>query len=293
MPRDIDHIVHAVRDLDAAADLYRRLGFTVGSRNRHPWGTHNRVVQLASGFIELLAVAEPERLGGEGFARLFGEFNRSFLERREGLSFLILGSGDAVRDAADLHAANIAASDALHFEREGSRADASKVQLGFSLVFAREEKAPAIGFALCQQHWPENFWDPAFQHHANTASAITGAVIVAENPTDHHIFLSAFTGVRELHAASGAVIAPTPRGDVKILDPAAFHTRFGVMPPDVAAGAQLAAIELRVSDRDAVAGVLAVGGIDYAFHMGAVVVAPEAAMGATLIFEAPSAAISR
>ena len=32
---------------------------------------------------------------------------------------------------------------------------------------------------------------------------------------------------------------------------------------------------------------------DYAFHMGAVVVAPEAAMGATLIFEAPSAAISR
>ncbi|HME30252.1 MAG TPA: VOC family protein [Pseudolabrys sp.] len=56
MPRGLDHIVHAVRDLDAAADLYRRLGFNVGARNRHPWGTHNHIVQLPGFFIELLAV---------------------------------------------------------------------------------------------------------------------------------------------------------------------------------------------------------------------------------------------
>ncbi len=30
MARGLDHIVHAVRDLDAAADFYRRLGFIVG-----------------------------------------------------------------------------------------------------------------------------------------------------------------------------------------------------------------------------------------------------------------------
>src|SRR6186997_2539258 len=60
MPRGLDHIVHAVRNLDAAADLYRRLGFTVGARNRHPWGTHNHVVQFPGFFIEVLTVAEPE-----------------------------------------------------------------------------------------------------------------------------------------------------------------------------------------------------------------------------------------
>jgi catechol 2,3-dioxygenase-like lactoylglutathione lyase family enzyme len=38
MPRGLDHIVRAVRDLDAAAELYRRAGFTVGARNRHAWG---------------------------------------------------------------------------------------------------------------------------------------------------------------------------------------------------------------------------------------------------------------
>ena len=62
MPRGLDHIVHAVHDLDAAAALYRRLGFTVGACNRHLWGTHNYVVQFPGFFIELLTVAEPEKI---------------------------------------------------------------------------------------------------------------------------------------------------------------------------------------------------------------------------------------
>ena len=62
MPRGLDHVVHAVRDLDSAAELYRRLGFTVGARNRHAWGTHNRLVQFPGFFVELLAVEEPEKL---------------------------------------------------------------------------------------------------------------------------------------------------------------------------------------------------------------------------------------
>ena len=113
MPRGLDHIVHAVRDLDAAAALYRRLGFTVGARNRHPWGTHNHIVQLPGFFLELLTVAEPEKLGSEGFSALFGTFNRLFLKRHEGLSFMMLESADALQDAADFRAAKIAASDAL------------------------------------------------------------------------------------------------------------------------------------------------------------------------------------
>ena len=68
MARGLDHIVHAVRDLDAAAELYRHLGFQVGARNRHPWGTHNHVVQFPGFFIELLTLAEPDKLDSDGFA---------------------------------------------------------------------------------------------------------------------------------------------------------------------------------------------------------------------------------
>src|SRR4030088_274673 len=51
MSRGLDHIVHAVRDLDAAAAFYRRLGFTVGAANRPSWGPHNQVVPLPGFFI--------------------------------------------------------------------------------------------------------------------------------------------------------------------------------------------------------------------------------------------------
>jgi hypothetical protein len=293
MSRGLDHIVHAVRDLDAAADLYRRLGFTVGVRNRHPWGTANQLVQIPGFFVEILTVAEPEKLGGDGLATQFGRFNQSFVERQEGLSFLILESQNATADAADYRVANIAASEALRFEREGRGPDGAKTKVGFSLAFAHDAKAPDIGFAACQQHFPDNFWNPAFQQHANTASAVGGVVIVAENPTDHHIFLAAFTGVRELHAASGAVIAPTPRGDVKVMDPAAFRTRYGIEPPDISRSARLAAIEFRIRDRDAVAAALHAAGIEFSFHIGSVVVGPETAMGATLVFEPPAAVLGR
>jgi len=290
MSRGLDHIVHAVRDLDAAADLYRRLGFTVGARNRHAWGTHNHLIQLPGFFIELLAVVEPEKLTGEaGFPLLFGTFNRIFLKRQQGLSFMMLESQDAAADAGEFRAARIAVSEALHFEREGKRPDGSAVKVGFSLAFARDAGAPQIGFAVCQQHYPENFWNPAFQQHANTASGIAGAVLVAENPTDHHIFLSAFTGERELHAGSGAITAPTPRGDIRVMDPAAFRTRFGAAPPDVSAGARLAAMRFSVRDRAALRAAFARGQVEAAEHMDAIVVAPEAAMGATLVFEAADA----
>src|SRR4029450_8319361 len=111
MTRGLDHIVHAVRDLDAAADLYRGAGFIVGARNRHSWGTHNHIVQLPGFFMELLTVAEPERLTGEGFAALFGDFNHRFLERHEGLSFMLLESQDVPANAAQLRAARGARSE--------------------------------------------------------------------------------------------------------------------------------------------------------------------------------------
>jgi catechol 2,3-dioxygenase-like lactoylglutathione lyase family enzyme len=287
MSRGLDHIVHAVRDLAAAAAFYRRLGFTVGARNVHPWGTHNHIVQLPGFFVELLAVAEPQRLAGEGFAKLFGAFNQNFLQRREGLSFLMLESSDAEADARDFAAAGIAASGALRFEREGSAPDGSTRKVGFSLAFARDALAPAIGFATCQQHHPENFWNPSFQQHANGACAIAGAVIVAENPSDHHIFLSAFTGERELNATSSGITAPTPRGKLQIMDGAAFRSHFGVPPPDLADGARLAALRLRVRDDAALMAALDAGAVPHILHMGHVVVAPQDATGATLVFAAP------
>jgi catechol 2,3-dioxygenase-like lactoylglutathione lyase family enzyme len=284
MPRGLDHIAHAVRDLDAAADLYRRLGFTVGARNRHAWGTQNRNIQLPGFFVELLTMAEPDKLGSDGFSTHFGRFTQSFLARKEGLSLLILESTNVAADADAFRAAGIAASDALHFEREGSRPDGTKVKIAFTVAFAREPRAPDIAFAVCRQHYPENFWSPEFQNHPNTASGIAGAVLVAENPTDLHIFLSAFTGVRELQATSSGVAVPTPRGAIQVMDPAAFEIHFGAKAPDISRGAQLAALRFAVRDPAALRAALDAGAISWFSRVGATIVPPRSAMGATLVF---------
>jgi hypothetical protein len=283
MPGGLDQVIHAVRDLETAAELYRRLGFTVGARNRHAWGTHNHLVQLPGFFIELLTVAEPEKLGTDGLSALFGTFNRIFLKNHEGLSFLILESEDAATDAARFRSAGIGVSDAMRFEREGKRPDGSAVKVGFSLAFARDAKAPAIGFAVCQQHFPENFWNPAFQQHANTASSIEAAVLVAENPGEHHAFLSAFAG--DVSATSSGITASTQRGDISVMDAATFRRHFGTEPPNISRGARLAALRFRVRDRAVLGAALKAGGIAARADPSRTVIAPEVALGATLVFD--------
>lgn len=285
MSRGLDHIVHAVRDLDKAADFYRRIGFTVGTRNRHPWGTHNCIVQLPGVFIEILTLAEPDKLGDDGFSKLFGKFNGDFLKAQEGLSLLILESRDAATDEKAFREQGIAASGAMRFEREGKRPDGSAVKLAFSLVFARDPLAPNTGFAVCQHHFPENFWNPAFQKHDNGAAGISGVVFVAENPTDHHIFMSAFAGERELQSTSSGIAVATPRGEIQIMDPTAYRGHFGIAPPNVNASMRLCALRFLVSDLETAEARLKSARTGHSRHIGRVVVAPADAMGAALVFE--------
>jgi catechol 2,3-dioxygenase-like lactoylglutathione lyase family enzyme len=286
MPRGLDHIVHAVRDLDAAAEFYRRAGFKVGARNRHPWGTHNRIVQLNNAYIEILEIAEPDKIvphGERSFS--FGAFNRDFLGSREGLSMLLLNSRDAASDARAFEAAGIGGYRVFDFAREGTKPDGTPVKLAFSLAFAQDKASPHLRFAACQHHFPENFWDPAFQVHANGAGAVAGVAMVADNPTDHHIFLKAFTGLRDLHSSSIGVKACTENGDVEIMEQVAFRDQFGVSPEVRGEGMTLNALRFEVADIAQAEAWHRTSGIASRRHVGRLVVPPDVAHGATLIFE--------
>lgn len=285
MPRGIDHIVHAVRDLDAAAALYRRLGFTVGARNHHPWGTHNHIVQLSGFFIELLTVAEPDKLGTYGLSTLFGAFNRDFLSRTEGLSLLILESHDAKADAAAFANAGIAKSGAMRFDRDASHPNGTKLNVGFSLAFAESDCAPMIHFATCQQHFPENFWNAAFQQHANGAQSIGGVVIVAGKPAEYRAFVSTFTGVSDLRSSVNVVVAKTPRDDVATMDPVGFRSVFGSGAPPVNAGGRLAAVRLAVGDLQLTEDLLRKAKIAFTGSGKQLMIGAAVAMGATIVFE--------
>ncbi len=288
MARGLDHIVHAVRDLDAAAALYGRLGFKAGARNRHApaWGTQNHVVQLRGCFIELLGIADATHIAPHAPDHFsFGAHNRDFLVRGQGLSMLVLEGHDTAAEAAAFRTAGIGDFKTFDFERNAKRPDGSPVKVAFSLAFARDPNAPDIGFFTCRQHYPENFWNPAFQVHGNTATGIAGVVLVAEKPADHHVFLSAFTGEREMLATSAGITLKTPRGDIAVMNSTAFTDHFGVPPPDIARSARLAAVRFAVRDRDQAAAELARGEVAFSMQRAGLVVGPQAALGATLVFE--------
>jgi len=182
---------------------------------------------------------------------------------------LILESSDAGADERDFVRARIAASSAMRFDREGKRPDGSPVQVAFSLAFARDPLAPDVGLAVCQQHYPENFWNPDFQSHANGATGVLGVVMVAADPGVHADVLAAFAGARAVKSETGEIAVATPRGEIAVMTPQLFQDRFEVAAPDVSGGARLAA--LRLADK--------VGG-------AATVVAADRLFGATLVFEA-------
>jgi hypothetical protein len=67
----IDHVIHACADLDvAAAQVEGKLGVAAGGGGRHERiGTHNRIVPLGGGYLELLAVADPAEAAASDLGR--------------------------------------------------------------------------------------------------------------------------------------------------------------------------------------------------------------------------------
>jgi hypothetical protein len=110
--------------------------------------------------------------------------------------------------------------------------------------------------------------------------------MVADNPTDHQLFLEAFTGVRDLHSGSIGVRAHTANGDIDIMDAISFRDQFGVPPAIDSEGMVLRGLRIGVEDLDRAEKLLVKNGIGSQRHVGRLVVPPEVAYGATLIFEA-------
>lgn len=197
--RRIDHLVLAVRDLDAAAGTYERLGFRVGQRNRHPWGTENRLIQFKSSFLELITVGASTAIPPHELRHFsFGAFVRDYLERREGFAMLVLDSLDAKADAAEFSRLGIGDFEPFFFERKGQRADGSATRVAFSLAFATDPALPQASFFVCQQHEPDSFWNADFQEHRNGATDVVEATLDVPDPTSHSDFLSRFCGAPPL-----------------------------------------------------------------------------------------------
>lgn len=286
MPRRIDHLVVAVHDLDEASSLYQRLGFQVGARNRHPWGTENRLVQFGSSFIELITVGDDAEIPPHGEGTFsFGAFVRDFLAQREGLAMLVLDSDDAKADAASFAQKGIGSFEPFFFERRGRRPDGTPTHVAFTLAFARDEAAPQAAFFVCQQHYPENFWNPEFQRHDNKAVDIAAVSFVAQDPERHRRFLAAFTGSDPEWIVDRDLSFPLRGARLDMMTPDDAAEVFGSVEVDPDQPS-LAAFSVRVEDIGRQARWLDAAEVPYQ-HIGSRLVVPaSAAFGVAIAFEA-------
>ena len=160
-PLSIDHAVIAVRDLDAGATDFKKLGFTLTPRGHHSIGSQNHCIMLGSTYIELLVapVAHP-----------WLDYYRSF---GEGLAAIALSTEDA--DATYAQLKNKGARPPMDLSRpvEGGVAKFRLVQI---------EGAPQMFFV---QHLTRPFvWRPEWQKHANGARELVHVSLSAKKPFD-------------------------------------------------------------------------------------------------------------
>lgn len=283
MPRGLDHLVIAVHDLDAAGRLYEAMGFLVGARNRHPWGTENRIVQMPGVFLELITLGEGAAIEPHAPGRFsFGAFVQDSLARREGIAMSVLESTDAAADREIFAAAGIGDFAPFFFERHARRPDGTTVRVAFSLAFAQDRLAPEAGFFVCQQHEPQNFWNPAFQAHPNGATGVGAVLMVAENPAAHAEFLSAFCAERELVSNSAGIAVPLPRGRIEVMTGAAAGWVLG--GPIVEEPARFVGFSVMGTDVGAMQRRLSAAGVACLSGPWGLVVPAAAASGTALVF---------
>ena len=160
----IDHIVIAVRDLDAAARDYAALGFTVVPGGKHPVGTHNALIAFADGaYIELIAFYR-DNPDHRWWAAL---------QRGEGLVDFCMQTDDLIGDTAKFRAAGVNIDDPVPWSR--MRPDG--YQLKWVLSLARDEHRGVAPF-LIQDETPREQRVPRETTHRNGTTGI-GTVTVA------------------------------------------------------------------------------------------------------------------
>jgi hypothetical protein len=286
LPRAIDHLVIASHDLDAQAALYRRLGFQVGARNRHPWGTENHIIQFDGAFLELIGL-------GPGFAApapqpgvySFPRFVSDFLAKREGLAMLAMCSADAEADRKAFAAKGLGDFARFDFTRKARRPDGGEVDVAFSLAFAASPALPQAGFFVCEHKFPENFWSRAAQVHPNGARKIAGVIVAHERPRDVVEFVQRFVDAPDAIRVEGGWAVAADGARVEVIEPAAVRARYGEHAGRLD-GSMLALARIVVADIGAMQGRLMEGDVCFERRGQALVVGARAAMGAGLVFEA-------
>ncbi|MFI9556666.1 VOC family protein [Nonomuraea endophytica] len=198
----LHHVGHVVGDMEGAARLYRRLGFTVAPPAypvlpgvEQPFGVANAHVYLADGFVELVAVLDgvpgearpiPLRVPEDRLPGLVAAIRAAsaaiagFLERFQGLHIVIADTSDLDAVAARLTADGVGHSGVHAIQRPVETATGTAMEPARYLEISGPLPEGRIGFA---ENGPDSAALPV--EHANGATGLLECVLcVADQEAD-------------------------------------------------------------------------------------------------------------
>jgi catechol 2,3-dioxygenase-like lactoylglutathione lyase family enzyme len=272
----LDHVVVTVRDLDAAAAQWQRLGFTVSPRGTHSpiLGTGNYTIMFGDDYVELLGIlTETEQ----------NKPTRDYLAKREGLERAAFTTDDAAAGAAELKSRGFYALGPIHFGRPVELPGGGTGEARFNVFrWPLNEQPGGLRIFACQHLTRETVWIPGLLDHANGVQRIVRLEVLSSDPKAAAEHLGRL--IDEPARADGdgwLVPSGGKRADILFYDAAGFTRRYPAAVREGAASEGAAAIVLASNDLD---GAKAALGALATAHDGAVSVAASAANGIVVSF---------
>jgi hypothetical protein len=274
----IDHAVVVVKDLDKAAENWKRLGFTVSPRGTHSarMGSGNTTIMLDPDYLELLGILVETDHNAP---------TRAFLATRgEGIERIAFTAVDSAAGAEEIRARGYEPVGPVDFERPVTMPDGSLSAAKFRIFQWPINEAPGgLRIFACQHKTRETVWIPELMKHANAAKRLKRALVVSPEPAKDAAHLARMID-RDVRAEpDGAIAVPSgsDRADFVFLTKDQLGRRYpGValagLPERGGAGLVLATGDLAAAEK-------AVGSVGVRSGE-AVCVAPAAANGTLLAF---------
>jgi hypothetical protein len=271
----LDHVVINVRDrIDAAADTFRRLGFTLTPRGYHTLGSMNHLAMFSTEYLELIAAPA-------------GEARRpDILTSPEGLNGLVFGTDDSDRIYARLRAADVPVDPPRQFSRPvelpGGARDAT-----FRTVSLRDGTTSAGRIYFCHHLTRDLVWRDEWRHHANGVIGVSRAVIAAQNPASIGAVFGRMFGSDAVRDTADGCSLSVGLSRFDVVTPDALKSEFGDAAPDGAGRTQfMASLGMRTRSLQSVVAALTAGGVRGVQHSaGRIVVPASSAFGTTLEFQ--------
>ena len=199
----IDHAVVMVRDLDRAAENWKRFGFTVSPRGTHSahMGTGNYTMMLDPDYIELLGVLAPTEHNAPA---------RALLEKREGIERVAFTAVDSAAGTEEIRARGFAPIGPTDFERPVTMPDGTLSAAKFRTFQWPVAEAPAgMRIFACQHKTRETVFIPELMKHANGAKRLKQVLLLAPEPAKEAAHLAKLADLTIRNEADGAVAAPS------------------------------------------------------------------------------------